>query len=225
MSPVDLEALKEELVIAAKEVHRRGLVNPGEGNLSARVGRDELLITPSYNQYDTLRPEELVHLKFDGTQLSEGRPASTEYLLHVAVYQARRRANWVVHTHSPNATALSVCRKGIPVLMEEMLAFVGGEVRCAEFGAAHTTELPQRALEALGTNNACLLANHGVLACGRDSTYVVNLATLVEKMATVYLATLQLGGPVALPDEQLAKFRAYFDARATHSRKRTRKGG
>jgi ribulose-5-phosphate 4-epimerase/fuculose-1-phosphate aldolase len=219
--PIDIEDLKKQVAAAAREIYKRGLVNPGEGNVSMRIGKtDEMLITPSYNQYETITPEEIVHIKFDGTKISQGRPASTEYRLHAAVYNDRKRVKCVIHTHSPFATVLSVMKKNIPVLMEEMVAFLGGEVVCAEFGAAHTDDLPANALKGLGINNAVLLANHGALVCGADMEYAVNIATLTEKMAKVYCTALQLGQPNIIPEERLARFHEYFEARATYSLKK-----
>ena len=221
MPEVNIDQLREEVAAAAREINRRGLVNPGEGNVSMRVGKaTEMLITPSYNQYATLTAEEIVHMNFDGTQISQGRPASTEYKLHRAIYEDRDKVKCVIHTHSPYASALSILHKNLPVLMEEMVAFLGGEVQCAEFGAAHSENLPAKALAGLGQNNAVLLANHGVLVCGRDAEYCVNIATLVEKMSRVYLVALQAGEPNIIPDENLGKFHMYFDARATYSRKK-----
>jgi L-ribulose-5-phosphate 4-epimerase len=217
----DIEKMKEEVAAAAREIYARGLANPGEGNVSMRIGKtDELLITPSYNQYAKCTAADIVHMKFDGTKLSEGRPASTEYKLHAAIYNDRKKAKCVIHTHSPFATMLSVLRKGIPVLMEEQVAFLGGAVECAEFGSAHTEQLPENALKALGINNAVLMANHGAMVCGADMEYVVNIATLVEKMARIYLGCLQVGEPNIVPDEKLQKFKDYFEARATYSRKK-----
>jgi L-ribulose-5-phosphate 4-epimerase len=221
MPEVDIEKLKEEVAAAAREIYHRGLVNPGEGNVSVRIPKtEEMLITPSYNQYATITAKDIVHMKMDGTKLSEGRPASTEYKLHAAIYNDRKKVKCVIHTHSPCASMLSVLRKNLPVLFEEMVAFLGGEVICAEFGQAHTEQLPQNALKALGINNAVILANHGAVLCGSDTEYVVNIATLLEKMSKIYLGALEVGEPFIIPEDKLAKFHEYFEARATYSRKK-----
>lgn len=217
----EIEKMKEIVAEAAREIFFRGLCNPGEGNVSMRIGKtDELLITPSYNQYAKCTAADIVHMKFDGTKLSQGRPASTEYKLHVAIYNDRKKAKCVIHTHSPHATMLSVLRKSIPVLMEEQVAFLGGAIECAEFGQAHTEQLPQNALKALGINNAVIMANHGAMVCGADMEYTVNIATLLEKMARIYLGCLEVGEPNIVPEDKLQKFHEYFEARATYSRKK-----
>ena len=205
--------LRAGVVEGARAVFRKGLVETGEGNVSMRVpGRDELLITPTFNRYDAMNEDDVVHLSFDGKELTRGKPASTEYRLHVAIYKARPRAQCVIHTHSPYATMLSVVRKKIPVLMEEMIAFLGGEVEVAEFTPAHTEELGDKAVMALRTSNAVLLANHGTVVCARNMECAVKSAELVEKMAMLYWGASLIGEPTAIAERDLSRFRAYFES-------------
>ncbi|MCP8305639.1 MAG: class II aldolase/adducin family protein, partial [archaeon] len=194
MKPDLKDRLRMDVVNGAKAIFHKGLVDIGEGNVSIRIPEEEeLFITPTFSQYETMTEDDVVHLKFDGTQLSKGRRASTEYRLHVAIYKARPKARCVIHTHSPYATMLSVVRKKIPVVLEEMVVFLGGAVNISEFGRAHTYDIGERALKALGTTNAILLANHGVLVCGRTMEHAVKMAELVEKMAMIYWGSFQIG--------------------------------
>jgi len=208
----NLENLKMDVLNGAKAIYYKGLVNDGEGNVSTRIlKKEELFITPTFNKYEIMTIEDVVHLKFDGTQLSKGRCTSTEYRLHVAVYKARPKASCIIHTHSPYATMLSVARKKIPVLLEEMVAFLGGAVNVSEFGQAHIEDLGEKALRALGSTNAVLLANHGVLVCGRTMEHTVKMAELVEKMATIYWGSAQIGRPFLISKEAV-KFKDTFNS-------------
>jgi L-fuculose-phosphate aldolase len=199
--------LKKEIVKGAKAVFHKGLVDVAEGNVSIRIpNRDELFITPTFNQYERMNEEDVVNLKFDGTQLSEGKSTSTEYRLHVAIYRARPKAQCVIHTHSTYATILSIIRKKIPVIMEEMIVLLGGEVNVSEFGLAHTESIGENVTAALGRTNAALLANHGVLVTGRNMDYAIKIAELVEKMAKIYWGALQIGEPISVPNESYSKF-------------------
>ncbi|MCP8322616.1 MAG: class II aldolase/adducin family protein [Candidatus Methylarchaceae archaeon HK02M2] len=206
-----LDNLRMELVNGAKAIFSKGLVDVGEGNVSVRIPKkQELLITPTFNLYETMKKEDVVHLKFDGTQLSKGKRASSEYRLHVAIYKARPKAQCVIHTHSPYATMLSVARIKIPILLEEMVVFLGGEVNVSEFGRAHTDEMGEKPLMALSTTNAVLLANHGVLVCGRTVEHAIKMAELVEKMAKIFWGSSQIGEPVNISKEA-SRFKKIFD--------------
>ena len=185
---------REIVLQGAKEIYKANLVDFGEGNVSMRVKkRDEMFITPTQNDYATLKLEDIVHIQFDGTQLSEGRPASSEYRLHSAIYKARPKAKCVIHTHSVYACILGAVQQKIPVLLEEMIFFLGGEIEVAEFTPAGTDDIGEIALKAMGDKNAVLLTNHGVVVCGKDMTSAVKNAKLVEKLSQIYWGAAQLG--------------------------------
>ncbi len=202
---------KSEVVRAAKAIFKRGLVEAGEGNVSIRFGKkDEIFITPSFNQYETLKEEDVVHLKFDGTVLSTGKLPSTEIKMHLAIYESRPKVQAVIHTHSTYATMLSIVHKSIPIIMEEQVIFLGGSIDVSEFGKAHTEEIGEVALKALGIKNAALLANHGVIVCGKSIDHAVKFAELVEKLAKVYWGALQIGEPYEISQENVDRFLKHF---------------
>ncbi len=211
MDPVAEADYRQQVVDGAKAIYENGLVQFGEGNVSVRVKKmDEFFTTPSQNDYETFKPEEVVYMKFDGTQLSKGRPTSSEYRLHVAIYQARPKVNCVIHTHSPYASMLSVAKKEIPVIFEEMCIFLGGSIKLATYAPSGTDELGKNALEAMGDNNCCLLTNHGVVACGRDMQKTIKSVLLVEKMAHIFVGANCLGHVEIVPEVSLQKFLDYF---------------
>ncbi len=212
MSEVDelLDKLRMDVVETAKKVYERGLNQNNEGNVSVRVPRkEEMLITPSGNIYETLTKDQVVHMAFDGTPLSSGKLPSTEVKLHLAVYKARPKVQCVIHTHSTYATILSVLRKSIPIIMEEQIIYMGGEIDVSSYGEAHTEDLGEVALKALGYKNGALLANHGAIACGKSPSNALKNAELVEKFSKIYWGALQIGEPIELK-EGLSKFYVMF---------------
>ena len=67
--------LAEAVVDLGRRVAAAGLVVGAGGNVSARVGPDEVLITPSGRRLEQLEPSELVTVRLDGTPASsESRP-------------------------------------------------------------------------------------------------------------------------------------------------------
>jgi len=221
--PINMELynephLRTEVVNGSQKIYQSALVQAGEGNVSVRVpGKDELFITPTFNQYYNLRNEDIVHMKFDGQVIGEGRKPSSEYKLHVEVYKARPKATAVIHTHSPYATMMSAARKRIPVLIEEQVIFLGGYVEISEFASAHTDEFSDSAIKALGTRNGTLMANHGVLVCGRNMDHAVKMAELVEKLAWIHYGATLMGGTNIISERSCPMFIDVFEERfATH---------
>ena len=207
------EQYRKDVVEGAKAIYKKGLVEPGEGNVSVRNGKkEEFFITPSFNQYETLTINDVVHMKFDGTALSAGKLPSTEAIMHTMIYRTRPKVHCVIHTHSPYATMLSIDRMSIPIIMEEQVIFLGGSVEVSDFGKAHTNEIGQAAINALGIKNAALLSNHGVIVCGKSTGHAVKFAELVEKLAKMYWGALQVGKPYVVPEEHYQRFYRHFDS-------------
>ena len=89
-------------------------------------------------------------------------------------------------------------------------AFGGTDVRCAPYATYGTEELAAHALRALEGRNACLLANHGMIAVGETLERAMWLAVELEALARQYCQSLAIGGPVLLSDAEVAEAAARF---------------
>ena len=206
-----LGELRKEVVKGAQTIYAKGLVENGEGNVSVRVNKNEILITPSSNRYEDLTPEAIVHLDLDGNPINSKSIPSTETKMHLAVYKSRPKVKCVIHNHSSYVTMLSVLRKNIPVIMEQQIIFLGGEIKCSKITEAHTEEMGSSALNALNLNNAAILANHGAIICGKSVEHAVRFAIILEKLAKVYWGALQVGEPLCIPEENVEEHEKMFN--------------
>lgn len=207
--------LGESIVDAARKMISLGLSTGTAGNISVRDGNG-FLITPSGLAPEKMSPGELI--TFDGAgswSAADGalRPSS-EWRLHRDVLAARGDIHAILHAHPPFATALACLRRDIPAF-HYMVAVAGGAViRCSAYATFGTAELSAAALEALGERKACLLANHGIIACGSSVEEALALAVEVEGLAAQYTHALQIGQPELLDDGEmqrvLKKFRAGY---------------
>ena len=59
--------------------------------------------------------------------------------------------------------------------------------------------------EALTDRKACLMANHGQIACGATLEDAFQLAAQVEELAAQYIKTMEAGTPHLLGDEEMAR--------------------
>ncbi|MDX2144191.1 MAG: class II aldolase/adducin family protein [Rhodospirillaceae bacterium] len=211
MSADDLR-LKLQLIDTCRALRGSGLTHGTSGNVSVRRDAQSLFISPTGADYDTLRPQDIPLLHLDG-RWSGGLKPSSEWRFHRDIMRTRNDVNAVVHTHSTYATALACTEQGIPAF-HYMVAIAGGaDIRCAPYATFGTEELSRHALAALHRRRACLLANHGVIALGRDLAEALKLAGEVENLAAQYLTALRAGAPRLLPQEEMdrvvEKFRTY----------------
>ena len=205
-----------------------GLNQGTSGNISTRhvstnaddKGSQTLLITPSGMPYEDLSSEDIAALPFD-TPLDEldmawrGTMApSSEWRFHYDIMRARPDIGAVVHTHSVHATALAMTGRGIPAAHYMVAAFGGNDVRCADYATFGTQDLSDAVLDALdGGRTACLMANHGMIACGETLKKAMWRAVELETLAQQYLLALSIGGPNVLGDDEMErvaeKFKTY----------------
>jgi L-fuculose-phosphate aldolase len=203
--------LKIQLANACKEIFESDLVEHAEGNVSIKVpGKDEMIITPSGNDYSNPLPINMVHMDFDGKNFDNLNAPSSEFFMHRIIYQKRPDTKCILHTHSPFAATLAVTHQDLPVIIEEMAVQLGGGVKCTNFADAGTEELPLAALEAMGDQNAVILANHGTLVVGRNLAYCVKVAIIIEKMAKIYIHSKLIGQVHTIPKEKQQKFIQIF---------------
>lgn len=207
-------ALKRRIVDAGVHMIRTGLVYGTSGNISARLpGMDYFYITPSGMAYESLKPDDIVGVDFDGHVVYGARRPSIEYMMHAAILRTRTDVGAVVHTHSMYATAVASARLSIPPFLETVIAATGGhEIKVAEFAPAGSRELAEVAARTLGGDGAVLLANHGVIGVGRDLDEAMNVCEVVEKAAMVFLLSKLAGGPIPIPEEVVTRQAEFFKA-------------
>ncbi|MFN2168403.1 MAG: class II aldolase/adducin family protein [Anaerolineae bacterium] len=206
---MDEQALREQMRACGQRLLSHGLCVGSAGNISVRC-EEALLITPSGADYNSLTAGDMVKLSLAGEQLSGELRPSSEWPMHCAIMAERPDAAAIVHTHSPHATALACCGRDIPAF-HYMVAVAGGaSIRCAPYATFGSPELAGYALDALDHRQACLLANHGVIALGGTLEKAFALAVEVENLAAQYTLVLQLGGGNILDDAAMAEVMAAF---------------
>lgn len=200
--------LRKAVIAAARQLEPLGINRGTSGNVSARAG-DGLLVTPTGIPYDSMTPGQIVWMDPEGRHEGDWLPSS-EWRFHCDILRCRPDLNAVVHTHSVHATALACHGRGIPAFHYMVAAAGGPDIRCAPYATFGTAELSANALRALEDRRACLLANHGLIACGYTLNAALALAVEVETLAAMYLKALEIGEPAELDDAEMQRILGKF---------------
>ncbi len=207
---------KKQVIEAAQEMERKGLVLGTAGNISLRLkdpdGRELLAITPSGRAYNSLKVDDIVVVDFTNKRIEGELKASIETPMHIEVLKARKKINAVVHAHAAFCSTIAVARRDIPPLIDEQVILIGGEIKVAEYAFPGTPELAKSAVAGLGPRNAVILANHGVLTVGRDMREALTFCELAEELAKIYVSALSMGKVNTLPAEAVELEKAFFAA-------------
>jgi L-fuculose-phosphate aldolase len=204
--------LRVDLIETAKQLLREGLALGTAGNLSARTPEGNVLLTPTALPYDTMTPDDLVLCDLAGGVLAGARQPTTEKALHLAVLRAHPELGAVIHSHAKFASMFAVAREPVPCAIEEFQIYVGGEVPVAKYELSGSDALGAECAKHLAQRSAVLMANHGLLAAGRDLAQALHVTALVERTAEIVLGAKLLGRAAPLPAETLAKFAPAYEA-------------
>jgi L-fuculose-phosphate aldolase len=207
----DESTLRQAMVRVAEELDARGLNRGSSGNVGARCG-ERILVTPSGVPARDFTAQGMVLLAPNGDVVGAGRPSS-EWRFHRDILMSRPDINAVVHVHSPFATTLACLGLEVPPFHYMIAAAGGSTIRCAPYALFGTQELSDHALAALKDRKACLLANHGMIATGRDLNQALALCVEVESLCEQYWRARQVGEPRHLSEADMAevmeKFKTY----------------
>lgn len=206
-----LAQARRQLLAIAQELHARGWVANHDGNVTLRLPGDHLLATPTAVSKRVLTDADLIVLDRADRVLQGGRRAFSELKLHRAVYAVRPDVRAVVHTHAPNATALSVAGVAVePRMLAESVVSLGSDVALLPYAFPQSAEQIAALQQVAQVQDAVTLGNHGVLAWGDDLEQAFLRAELVEHLATIQLRALQIGRVQVLPPPDIARL---LDAR------------
>ena len=198
----DERALRSRMIDICRKMNATGLNQGTSGNLSVRHGAG-LLITPSSMPYDTMQPEDIVEMAWDGTYL--GRRPSSEWRFHRDILRARPDVGVLLPRHSVHSSAVACHRRHIPAF-HYMVAVMGGNtLRCAPYATFGSQALSDAAIAALHDRKACLLGQHGQIALGKTLDAALSMAVEVEVLAQMYIAACTLGEPPVLSDSEMER--------------------
>jgi L-fuculose-phosphate aldolase len=192
MSPAE-EQLRADICEVGRRLYARGYVASNDGNISVRLDADRLLTTPTGVSKGFMTPDMLVVTDLKGQKVAGHRNASSELLMHLAVYEERPDVQAVVHAHPPLATGFAVA--GIPLdraVLAEVITTLGS-VPIAAYATPSTEELPAAVRQFIRAHDGMLLANHGALTVGKDLMGAYYKMETVEHFAHISLVARLLG--------------------------------
>lgn len=184
--------LKNLIIDTGKRLYLKNLTFSTSGNISVRT-KDGILITESGTSLGNLTKDDVILIDFEGNELEEGR-ASSEKMLHVAIYKQRPEINAIIHTHPLYLTSFAACHKKLdePIMSENILYFE--DIPVAEYAMPSSIELVEKTMEHLKNRDVVMMANHGAIAVADNMEHAFSKMETAEYYAHVTLNCHLLGG-------------------------------
>jgi L-ribulose-5-phosphate 4-epimerase len=201
-----LEKLREEVYRLHLELPKNNLVVWTGGNLSARdLESGWVVIKPSGVMYEELRPEHMIILDLEGHVIEGNLKPSSDTATHLYIYNHRPDVGGVVHTHSTYATAFAAVGRPIPPVLTAICDEFGGEIPVGRFAPIGNEEIGREVVRAIGASQAILMQNHGVFTIGKTPRAAMKSAVMVEDIARTLFYAYQLGNPITIAPDMVAR--------------------
>ncbi|WP_420641141.1 class II aldolase/adducin family protein [Candidatus Leptofilum sp.] len=208
---VNEQELRQTFVKIGRLMYEKGFILASDGNISARLGPDRLLITPADLHKGMLGPEQMLIVDLEGNVVRSGYSRSanlkptSELPMHLEAYRQRPDIQAVVHAHPPHAVALSIA--GVPMarcLLPEVIVMLG-IVPTTEYATPSSVENVRAIRELIRNHDGLVLQRHGSLTVGNSPLQAFIRLETLEQNARIGFMLAQLGVDNPLPPHEVEK--------------------
>jgi L-fuculose-phosphate aldolase len=162
----DLIHPRDAIMRTMERIYRYRMTTTSGGNISIRDDDGSIWITPARLDKGSLRRDDIVRVKSDGTCDGPHRPSS-EFPFHKAVYDTRPDLRGIVHAHPVALVAFSICRQVPDTRLLYQSRHICGNVGFAPYALPGSAALGRNIAATFAEGFHCVvLENHGVVTAG-----------------------------------------------------------
>lgn len=194
--------IKREICAVGRKLWLRQFVDGNGGNISYRIGPNEIICTPTMLSKFDLRPRDLCMVDLEGRQIAGTKDATSEILLHLEIYKKVPQARAAVHCHPPHATGYAVAGLVPPNMMIPEFEIFVGKVAIAPYETPGTKAFAETVLPFVEHHNTVLLKNHGVVSWAETVTLAEWNCEVLETYCNIVSAAQQLGAPLSIISDE-----------------------
>lgn len=203
--------LREEFVKIGRLMYEKGFICSNDGNISARLAPNRLLITPSGLHKGMLEPEHMLVVddvgKLVGGRYGRSRTLkpTSELPMHLEAYRQRPDIQAVVHAHPPITVALSIA--GVPMtdcLLPEVIVSLG-IIPTTAYATPSSEENVRAIRELIRSHDGLVLQRHGSLTVGKSPMQAFMRLETLEQNARIGFMLAQLDVRSPLPANEVEK--------------------
>jgi ribulose-5-phosphate 4-epimerase/fuculose-1-phosphate aldolase len=209
-------ALARKVALSCRILAKLGLFKETTGHVSARNGKDQMLIRgrgPRETGLLFTKPSDVLLADFEGQsqERKAGLKPPNEACIHGELYKARPEVACVVHAHPPavvlcsmagielrpiyagyDPSSMRLSLKGIPVYPNTLTLNTKDQVHAMQ--------------KVMGASDVCILRGHGLIVAGSSVEQATITAIKVDTLARMNLQAASLGKVPAIPDEDIEAF-------------------
>jgi ribulose-5-phosphate 4-epimerase/fuculose-1-phosphate aldolase len=167
----------------------------------------QFLINPFGLHYSEVTASNLVKINLKGEVLdgSQHRINPAGFVVHATLHAGIDGAHCVMHTHTTAGVAVACLQNGLmqtnfySAQLHNMVAYHDFE------GITIHAEEGPRVLKSIGTKQAVILRNHGLLAWGSTVPETFAILWTLQRACEIQLATFSMGPAITVSDDIAAR--------------------
>lgn len=159
--------------------------------------------------FDHMKASDLVRIDQDGNEVDgmpgESRVNAAGFVIHGAIHMARPDMQCVIHTHTAAGIAVAAQEHGLLPISQHALKFYGKLGYHDYEGIALSLDERVRLVADLGTHNAMILRNHGLLVGGGSVAEAFHQIHFLERACQIQVQALSGGAKLVFPPEEVCR--------------------
>ncbi len=206
---VFIRKYRRQICEIGRRLYDDGFVVANDGNISVRLPDQRVMITPTNVSKGRLSARRMSVIDFQGNLL-KGDPPSSEYRMHLEIYNQRPDVQAVVHAHPPCATAWGLTGQSLEqdVLPEVIVTL--GRVPVVAYQHPSTAGFAGAVGKSAREHEALLLQNHGAVTYAGDLQSACDMMERLEHVCKILFYAQSLGNIQILPAEQVRELLEIF---------------
>jgi L-fuculose-phosphate aldolase len=175
--------LRKAMVEHGARVQAAGLVAASDGNISVRLDRNRFLITPSGLSLGELTARDIVAIDGTGREIAGARKKSSEYRLHLAIYDVRADVQAIIHAHPPTANAFTFAQLSLENCVVPEVAVSLGSIPTTAYATPSTQEGADVIRGVIRDHDAVMLQRHGSVTVGAKVLLAARILGRVQPLS------------------------------------------
>jgi ribulose-5-phosphate 4-epimerase/fuculose-1-phosphate aldolase len=187
-----------------------GMVEMVANHISVRVPgtHNEFLINPYGMLYEEMTASAMIRVDLEGNVLFNATDYGVNqagYVIHSAVHAARHDVDCIIHTHTLAGMAVSAMKGGVLPIAQSSMRFTDIAYHDYE-GVALRLDERERLVQNLGTREAMVLRNHGLLTVAASIPECFNAHYRLERACQLQVMALSCNTELQLPPDEVVKY-------------------
>lgn len=205
-----------ELAACYRLVDAYGMTDLIYNHITARIPGtpDHLLINLYGLLYKEITASSLVKITLDGDIVwkpdTDYGINKSGYVIHGCIHRARPEVACVLHTHTRAGMAVSAMKCGLIPLTQTSIRFVGHLGYHDYEGPAVDLAERERLVRDLGSHDALILKNHGLLTCGATVQQAFNTMYQLEMSCRAQVDAMAARTELEIPGENVLAHTAHL---------------